>query len=71
MVVHEKRQGVPDGFVAASVAPADQILNLRIALVQTDMPGLEKALFEVSTPDSPLYGQHLTKEEVDTLIYFS
>lgn len=67
MVVHEKRQGVPNGFVTASVAPADQILNLRIALVQNDMPGLEKALFDVSTPDNPLYGQHLTKEEVDLI----
>lgn len=67
LVVHEQRQGVPDGFVTTGSAPSDQVLNLRIALVQSDMAGLEKALFDVSTPDSPLYGQHLTKEQVSYL----
>lgn len=64
LVLHEQRQGVPDGFVSKGAAPAEQTLNLRIALVQGDMAGLEKALFDVSTPGSELYGQHLTKEEV-------
>ena len=64
LVVHEQRQSAPNGFTAKGPAPADQILNLRIALVQGDMGGLEKALYDVSIPDSPLYGQHLTKEKV-------
>ena len=63
-VVHESRDGVPDGFVQNGAAPPDQVLNLRVALVQSDMASLEKALFDVSTPGSELYGQHLTKEEV-------
>lgn len=64
LVPHESRQGVPNGFVKTGSAPADQMLNLRLALVNSDMAGLEKALYAVSTPDSAQYGQHLTKEEV-------
>lgn len=64
LVVHEQRNGVPEGFVSKGSASTDEVLNLRIALVQGDMAGLENALYDVSTPGSALYGQHLTKEEV-------
>jgi hypothetical protein len=40
------------------------MLNLKIALTQSDLSGLEKALYDVSTPSSPNYGKHLSKEEV-------
>ena len=63
-VVHERRQSAPNGFASKGSAPANQMLNLRIALVQSDTGGLVKALYDVSTPDSPLYGKHLTKEQV-------
>lgn len=64
LVLHEQREDIPAGFVKTGAAPADQPINLRVALVQGDMAGLEKALFDVSTPGSELYGQHLSKEEV-------
>ena len=64
MVLHEQREDIPDGFVQSGPAPADQLVNLRLALVQGDMATLEQKLFDVSTPSSSLYGQHLTKEEV-------
>lgn len=64
MLVHEQRSEVPVGFVKGSAALPSSVLNLRIALKQNDMAGLEKALFDVSTPGSALYGQHLTKDEV-------
>ena len=66
-VVHESRKDVPSGFVKSGSAPAGEVLQLRLALVQGDMAGLEEKLFAVSTPDSPLYGQFLTKEEVRLL----
>ncbi|KAF5314952.1 hypothetical protein D9619_007616 [Psilocybe cf. subviscida] len=66
MRVHEARSDVPDGFIKKAAAPVDTMLNLRIALKQTDMAGLEQMLFAVSTPGSETYGQHLTKEEVST-----
>ena len=64
MQVHEAREDIPEGFVLSGAAPQDKVLNLRLALVQSDPAGLEKALMDVSTPSSALYGQHLTKEEV-------
>ncbi|TDL21549.1 family S53 protease-like protein [Rickenella mellea] len=68
LVVHEARSDVPAGFVSSGPAPADRVLNLRIALAQSDPAGLEKALLDVSTPSSALYGQHLTQEEVEAFV---
>lgn len=65
MSILEQRSDIPTGFAKASPAPATNVLNLRLALKQSDMAGLEKALYDVSTPGSALYGQHLTKEEVN------
>jgi tripeptidyl-peptidase I len=64
LVVHERRDSIPQGFVRNSAAPQGEMLNLRMALVSNNIPGLEKALFDVSTPSSDMYGQHLSKEEV-------
>lgn len=64
MLVLEQRSDVPAGFAKGAPAPATNVLDLRLAIKQNDMAGLEKALFDVSTPGSTLYGQHLTKEEV-------
>ena len=67
LVVLDSLKSVPSGFVKNGAAPAATTLNLRIALVPNNMPGLEKALYDVSTPSSALYGQHLTKAEVKGL----
>ena len=64
MLVHETRESVPAAFERVGPASADTMLDLRIALVQGDMAGLEKALMDVSDPASPLKGQFLSKEEV-------
>jgi tripeptidyl-peptidase I len=64
LVVFEQIASAPDGFVHNGPASGTTELNLRIALVSSDMEGLEKALYDVSTPSSELYGQHLSKEEV-------
>ncbi|EJF57638.1 family S53 protease-like protein [Dichomitus squalens LYAD-421 SS1] len=66
--VHETREQVPAAFSLAGPASPDTMLNLRIALVSSDMAGLEKALYDVSTPGSALYGQHLSKEEVEQFV---
>ena len=65
----DRRESVPEGFVENGPASAATILDLRIALVSNNMAGLEKALFDVSTPSSSLYGQHLTKAQVETLTH--
>ncbi|KAF8576677.1 family S53 protease-like protein [Ramaria rubella] len=68
LVLHEQIDGAPEGFVLSGPASDATSLNLRIALVSNDMAGLENALYDVSTPSSALYGQHLSKEEVETFV---
>lgn len=64
MVLHEQRDSAPPGFILSGSAPSDQVVKLKLALVQGDMASLEEALYEVSVPSSPMYGIHLSKEEV-------
>jgi tripeptidyl-peptidase I len=64
MVVHESRDDVPSGYVRVKAADPNQEVRLRIALTQNNMDGLIKALYDVSTPSSAAYGEHLSKEEV-------
>ncbi|KAJ2996430.1 hypothetical protein NUW54_g7241 [Trametes sanguinea] len=68
MQVHETRQSIPSAFKLVGPAAPDTMLDLRIALVQGDMAGLEKALMDVSDPASPLKGQFLSKEQVTVSI---
>lgn len=63
MVVHET-QVLPEGFSAQGAASPEKMLNLRMALAQSDPDGLVASLMDVSTPGNALYGQHLTREEV-------
>lgn len=71
LVVHERRGAVPDGFTTGSAAPPNQTLNLRVALVNSDISGLESKLYDVSTPGNSNYGKHLSKDEVCSLNEFS
>ncbi|KAI0044866.1 family S53 protease [Auriscalpium vulgare] len=64
LLVHERRDDVPHGFTHKGPAPADQTLTLRLALAHTDVGGLQDALYDVSTPGSSNYGQHLSKEDL-------
>ncbi|KAI8969572.1 peptidase S8/S53 domain-containing protein [Trametes punicea] len=68
MHVLETRESPPPGFVRVGPASPNATLNLRVALVQNDIAGLQKALYDVSTPASPLYGQYLSKEEVEKFV---
>ena len=63
MVIRASKD-IPIGFAHQGAAPADQVIPLRIALKQTNIAGLEAKLYDVSTPGSANYGNHLSKEEV-------
>ncbi|KAJ7767644.1 family S53 protease [Mycena metata] len=67
-VVQTNLQSAPQGF--SKVGPADDstVLNLRIALPSSNIAGLEQALFDVSTPSSSNYGNHLTRAQVDAFV---
>lgn len=71
MVLHQRRDSAPDGFVSQGPAPYNAILNLRFALAQNNFSGLESTLYDVSTPGSSRYKQFLSKEEVwgSTILY--
>ena len=62
--VHERRTEVPSGFKYVGTADPNAMLDLRIALVQSDPAGLQAALYDVSTPGSENYRKHLTKAQV-------
>ncbi|KAI0355217.1 family S53 protease [Trametes cingulata] len=66
--VHEAREDIPAGFSLRGAASPDTTLKLRIALVQGNFAELEQKLYDVSTPSSANYGQHLSKEEVEQYI---
>ncbi|KAJ7728162.1 family S53 protease [Mycena maculata] len=64
MVIHESVTAVPSGFAPAGTVPPSQEITLRIALVQSDIAGLQEKTYAVSDPANALYGQHLTPEQV-------
>ena len=64
MTVRESRPNAPAGFVRSGTPDADTNIDLRIGLVQSNPQGLSEQLYAVSTPGSPSYGRHLSKDEV-------
>ncbi|KAF8216791.1 family S53 protease [Mycena galopus ATCC 62051] len=67
-ILHSGRSIAPQGFTSLGAAPANQSIKLRFALTSNDVPGLEKALLDVSTPSSANYGIHLTRDEVNSYL---
>ncbi|KAJ6515437.1 tripeptidyl peptidase A [Mycena sanguinolenta] len=58
----------PHGWTRLGRAPSDGIIRLRIALFQQDFAGLEKLLYEISDPDHPRYGAHLSREDIANFV---
>jgi tripeptidyl-peptidase I len=58
----------PRGWVKQAPTPTDHVLELRIGLPQPNFHVLESHLYQVSDPDHPRYGAHLSKEEVEALV---
>lgn len=59
---------LPRGWTREQAAPADHVIDLRIALPQPNFDVLERHLYEISDPEHPRYSQHLSKEEVEELV---
>ncbi|KAI0736372.1 family S53 protease-like protein [Fomitopsis betulina] len=66
--VHEARSTAPAGFSLVSSADADTVLNLRLGLVSENTDKLIETLYDVSTPSSPNYGQHLSRSDAAALL---
>ncbi|KAI8982751.1 tripeptidyl peptidase A [Trametes punicea] len=67
---HKLKESIPPprGWTKSAPAPANHVIELRIALPQPRFSELERHLYEVSDPFGERYGQHLSKEEVESLI---
>ncbi|EPT01818.1 hypothetical protein FOMPIDRAFT_1048413 [Fomitopsis schrenkii] len=61
--LHESRPTAPTGFSRVGSADAATVLNLRLGLVSSNVDKLIETLYDVSTPSSAKYGQHLSKSE--------
>ncbi|KAK7683756.1 hypothetical protein QCA50_013132 [Cerrena zonata] len=64
MALHEKRSNIPSDFEKLKAADLESAMKFRIGLKPRDMAGLEKAFYDVSVPGNPLYGRHLSVDEV-------
>lgn len=58
----------PTRWARGPRADANMPLELTIAVKQTNLAELESTLLAVSDPDSPRYGQHLTRDQIDDLV---
>lgn len=58
----------PKNWVKHSLPTTNAVISLKIGLAQSNFDTLEQHLFEISDPEHPRYGNHLSKEEVDALV---
>ncbi|KAI0029778.1 family S53 protease [Vararia minispora EC-137] len=68
MVLHERRDTVPPGFVSNGPASSNYTLTLRLGLAQGDIVGLEERVILISTPSSADYGKFMSKEQVEAYV---
>ncbi|KAJ6451836.1 subtilisin-like protein [Mycena vitilis] len=64
VVLHERRNAVPSGFLRQGAAPATDMLTLRVGLSSNNVTGLQEKLGSIATPGSPDFRQWLSKDEV-------
>ncbi|KAJ6464216.1 peptidase S8/S53 domain-containing protein [Mycena vulgaris] len=67
-LVVEKRDGPGPGFSLTGPTPPGQILNLRLALTQSNIAGLQDAVYDISTPGHARYGQYLTQDKINQFV---
>ncbi|KAJ7018607.1 family S53 protease-like protein [Mycena alexandri] len=63
-----ERDNPPNGFSRIGPSPPETILDLRLALTQNNISGLQDTVYDVSTPGNARYGKHLSKEEVEAFV---
>ena len=58
----------PAGWIKHGPAPSHSIITLNIGLPHSNFDDLERHLYQVSDPSHERYGQHLSKQQVETLV---
>ncbi|KFY29324.1 hypothetical protein V493_02415 [Pseudogymnoascus sp. VKM F-4281 (FW-2241)] len=66
--VFELVNELPTGWAQIRTPAPETIVNLRIALDHPNQALFEQTLLDVSTPDHPKYGQHLTGDELKHML---
>ena len=67
-VVKEACRVAPERWVRGARADVDSLVEVIVAVKQSNGAELERILLDVSDPDSPRYGQHLARDAVDKLV---
>lgn len=67
-IVVESLRSVPTGWRKLRDAEPSHPLKLRIAMVQPNTALFEQTLYEVSDPQHALYGQHLKRDELTSMM---
>jgi tripeptidyl-peptidase-1 len=65
-VEHLRR--VPEGWNEVGAPSKDHKMHFRIAVRSADHTLLERAIMDISSPNSPRYGQHLKRKELKILV---
>ena len=68
LTVLESLPGVPLGWREGAAVPASKTLGFRIALRPENAFAFEQQVIAISTPDHPLYGQHMEQQEVRRML---
>jgi tripeptidyl-peptidase I len=66
--VFESVRALPPGWTQVRTPAAETRINLRIALDHPNQDLFEQTLLDVSSPDHPKYGQHLSAPELKAML---
>ncbi|KAL8707248.1 MAG: hypothetical protein Q9220_007691 [cf. Caloplaca sp. 1 TL-2023] len=64
----ENLGAIPQGWHQGGSPPAAQRLRFRIALKQEDAYGFEQHVLAISDPDDPKYGQHMSQDDLKSML---
>ncbi|KAJ3511463.1 hypothetical protein NMY22_g15638 [Coprinellus aureogranulatus] len=67
-IVKHAWSSIPRGWVYESTPPSNHLFDLRIGLRQLGANDLVDRLLQVSDPDHPSYGRHLSQAESEALV---
>ena len=68
VVLEAGKSTLPSGWKVISRSPRDTLIELTLAVKQTNVDRLEQALMVVSQPLSPRYGQYLSNKAVHDMV---
>lgn len=68
LTVVESLPHVPHGWQQGDSVPATQRLRFRIAVKQENAHAFEQHVINISTPDHAKYGQHMSRDQLKTML---